>query len=117
MKVVPNGGLNLSVLDGWWPEGYDGRNGFAIESTSLGANLEEIDRRDADQLMTVLETEVVPLFYDRDHDNLPRGWIARVKRAIRTMAWRFNTDRMVMDYATRSYLPCADALNADMQMT
>jgi starch phosphorylase len=117
MKVTPNGGLNLSVLDGWWPEGYDGKNGFAVESTSLGANLDEIDRRDSEQLLRVLQDEVVPLFYDRGGDNIPHGWMRRVKRAIRTLIWRFNTDRMVADYTRMCYLPCADALNADMQMT
>ena len=109
--------MNFSVLDGWWPEAYDGHNGFAIESTSLGSDTERIDRRDAVQMMDTLEHEILPLYYERGAGDLPEGWIRRVKRAIHTLAWRFNTDRMVMDYTLNAYLPCAEAANSDMQMT
>ena len=106
-KVVLNGALNLSVLDGWWAEAYDGLNGFAIGCGHIHSSPAVHDARDADALRKVLADEVVPLFYDRDADGLPRAWIARVKRAIRTLGWRFSADRMVMDYVMRAYIPAA----------
>jgi starch phosphorylase len=106
-KVVLNGALNLSVLDGWWAEAYDGLNGFAIGRGEVHSSATVHDARDAEALRTVLAEEVVPLFYDRDADGLPRAWIARVKRAIRTLGWRFSAHRMVMDYVTRAYIPAA----------
>jgi glycogen phosphorylase len=114
MKVVLNGGLNLSVLDGWWAEAYDGLNGFAIGLGETHAAPEVQDWRDADALYHTLEKEVLPLYYDRDHDGLPRAWIARMKRAIRTLGWRFNADRMVMDYVRECYLPAAGGLSCEM---
>jgi starch phosphorylase len=106
--------LNLSVLDGWWAEAYDGSNGFAIGMGEVHSSPEVQDRRDAEALMHTLETEVIPLFYHRDRDGLPRSWIARMKRAIRTLGWRFNADRMVMDYVRECYLPAAGGLSCDM---
>jgi starch phosphorylase len=113
-KVVLNGGLNLSVLDGWWAEAYDGGNGFAIGQGETHSSPEFEDRRDADALYRTLENEVIPLYYDRDYDGLPRAWIARMKRAIRNLGWRFNADRMVMDYVRTCYLPAAGGLSCDM---
>lgn len=113
-KVVLNGGLNLSVLDGWWGEAYDGSNGFAIGLGETHSSPEIQDRRDAAALYRVLEEEVISLYYDRDFSGLPRGWIARMKRAIRTLGWRFNADRMVMDYVQKCYLPAAGGLSSDM---
>ena len=112
-KVVLNGALNLSVLDGWWAEAYDGLNGFAIGRGEVHSSAMVHDARDADALRHVLAEEVVPLFYDRDADGLPRAWIARVKRAIRTLGWRFNANRMVMDYVTRAYIPAAGGSSSD----
>ena len=97
-KVVLNGGLNLSVLDGWWAEAYDGLNGFAIGTGRTHSNMDVHDSRDGEDLYRVLRDEVIPLYYQRDRDGLPRGWIKRMKRTIRTLGWRFNADRMVMDY-------------------
>ena len=114
-KVLLNGGLNLSVLDGWWAEAYDGANGFAIGRGEAHTSPEAHDRRDADELLRVLADEVVPLFYDRDPDGVPRAWTARMKRAIHTLGWRFNADRMVMDYVRLCYLPAAGGLSSDMQ--
>jgi glycogen phosphorylase len=111
-KVVLNGGLNMSILDGWWAEAYDGQNGFAIGRGETHSNTEVHDHRDAVALMRVLKDEVIPLYYDRDKDGLPRKWIARMKRAIRTLGWRFSADRMVMDYVTRSYIPAAGGTSA-----
>ena len=114
-KVLLNGGLNLSVLDGWWAEAYDGANGFAIGRGEAHTSPEAHDRRDAEELLRVLADEVVPLFYDRDPDGVPRAWTARMKRAIHTLGWRFNADRMVMDYVRLCYLPAAGGLSSDMQ--
>ena len=113
-KVLLNGGLNLSVLDGWWAEAYDGTNGFAIGVGEAHSSPEAHDRRDADELLRVLAEEVVPLYYDRDPDGVPRAWTARMKRAIHTLGWRFNADRMVMDYVRLCYLPAAGGLSSDM---
>jgi len=106
-KVVLNGGLNLSVLDGWWAEAYDGLNGFALGRGETHSSPDIHDMRDALALAKVLRDEVVPLYYDRDRDGLPREWIARVKRGIRTLGWRFSADRMVMDYVLSAYIPAA----------
>src|SRR4029078_2058759 len=88
-KVVLNGGLNCSILDGWWAEAYDGGNGFAIGNGRTHVNQEIQDERDAKDLMKVLRNEVIPLYYDRDDDDLPLDWIARMKRSVRTLGWRF----------------------------
>jgi starch phosphorylase len=106
-KCIFNGVLNCSILDGWWAEGYDGSNGFAIGKGEIHANPDLQDERDAQALFDVLERELVPLYYARDAEGLPRGWIRRVKHAIRTLAWRYNADRMVKDYVLQCYLPAA----------
>src|SRR6187431_3506487 len=116
-KVVLNGGLNLSILDGWWAEAYDGKNGFAIANGVTHANQDIQDQRDNESLLEVLRNEVVPLYYQRDADGLPRGWIRRMKRAVKTLGWRFNADRMVMDYVTLSYVPAAGGTSAQMPQT
>jgi starch phosphorylase len=113
-KVVLNGGLNLSVLDGWWAEAFDGTNGFAIGMGEAHTAIDVHDRMDADALYEVLRDEVVPLYYQRDVDALPRGWIARMKSAISTLGWRFNANRMVMDYVTKCYVPAAGGTSSDM---
>ena len=113
-KVVLNGGLNLSVLDGWWAEAYDGMNGFAIGTGRTHSNMDVHDRRDGEDLYRALRDEVIPLYYNRDRDGLPRGWIKRMKRTIRTLGWRFNADRMVMDYTLKCYVPAAGGTSSDM---
>jgi starch phosphorylase len=115
-KVVLNGGLNLSVLDGWWAEAYDGSNGFAIGAGRTHSNAGLHDARDGEELYRVLREEVIPLYYQRDLDGLPRGWIKRVKKAIRSLGWRFNADRMVMDYTLKCYVPAAGGTSGDMRM-
>jgi starch phosphorylase len=102
-KVAINGGLNLSVLDGWWLEGYDGTNGFAIGDLSEDPEIEATDARDAESLYHALEQEVVPLYYDRDADRIPHRWVAMMKRSIETLAPAFNSDRMVREYADKIY--------------
>jgi len=114
-KVLLNGGLNFSILDGWWAEAYDGTNGFAI-GHGQGHSVPAVqDERDHAALIATLTGEVVPLFYDRDASGLPRNWIARQKSALRSLGWRFNSDRMVMDYVMNSYLPAAGALSCQMR--
>jgi glycogen phosphorylase len=113
-KVLLNGGLNFSILDGWWAEAYDGRNGFAIGTGQTHSAPAVQDERDHRALIETLTGQVIPLYYDRDASGLPRRWIARQKAAMRTLGWRFNADRMVMDYVMTSYLPAAGGLSCLM---
>lgn len=99
MKSAANGGLNLSVLDGWWAEGFDGTNGWGF-----GEHFSS-DEADADTLYRLLESEVVPMFYDRDDAGLPRAWIAMMKSAMITGLSEFSTHRMLKDYTEKAYLP------------
>jgi len=115
-KVVLNRGLNLSVLDGWWAEAYDGLNGFAIGKGRTHSNMQMHDKRDGEDLYRVLHDELIPLYYQRDQDGLPRGWIKRMKRTIRTLGWRFNADRMVMDYTLRCYVPAAGGTSSETKV-
>jgi starch phosphorylase len=101
-KVAINGGLNFSVLDGWWLEAYDGDNGFAIGDLSELTD-DEADKREAESLYRVLDEEVVPSYYERDEKGIPRRWIAMMKRSIQTLVPVFSSDRMVAEYAERIY--------------
>jgi glycogen phosphorylase len=114
-KVVLNGGLNLSVLDGWWAEAYDGLNGFAIGNGRTHSRMDVHDSRDGEGLYSTLRNEVIPLYYQRDEDGLPRGWIKRMKRTIGTLGWRFNADRMVMDYTSKCYIPAAGGTSSEIR--
>ncbi len=107
-KAAMNGILNLSILDGWWPEGFDGKNGWAIGNARSFEDDERADAEDADALYAILEREVVPLYYRRDEAGVPHAWLARVKEAVATVAPRFNAQRMVKDYVTRYYAPAAE---------
>jgi starch phosphorylase len=117
-KAAMNGILNLSILDGWWPEGFDGMNGWAIGDGSSnavveGENSEEkIDAADADALYDLLERDVVPLYYQRDSNNVPNAWLERSKDAIATIAPKFSAQRMVQDYVTRYYAPASERFAA-----
>jgi starch phosphorylase len=113
-KAVLNGTLNFSILDGWWAEAYDGTNGFAIGSGQTHAMTSVQDERDHAALLQTLTEQVVPMYFNRDASGLPRDWIARQKNAFRTLAWRFNADRMVMDYVTNAYLPAAGGVSCSM---
>ncbi len=113
-KALLNGVLNFSIPDGWWAEAYDGANGFAIGIGQTHSNIQVQDERDHADLARTLAEEVIPLYYDRDAAGLPRKWIARQKNAIRGLGWRFNADRMVMDYVQNSYLPAALGLSCSM---
>ena len=114
-KAMLNGALNFSILDGWWAEAYDGANGFSIGLGRAHSVTAVQDERDHAALIDTLVNEVVPLYYDRDVNGLPRGWITRQKNALRTMGWRFNADRMVMDYVMNCYLPAASGLACEMK--
>ena len=103
MKASLNGIPNLSILDGWWVEGYNGANGWCIEDREY-AGTEEQDYNDAQALYRILEEEVVPLYYTQDRDGVPRGWVEIMREAIRSNAWRFSTRRMVKEYTTELYL-------------
>lgn len=115
-KVVLNGGLNLSILDGWWAEAYDGMNGFAIGRGRTHLNMDVHDQRDGADLYRVLRDEVIPLYYQRDRDGLPRQWIQRMKRTIKTLGWRFNADRMVMDYCQKCYVPATGGISSEIRL-
>ena len=94
-KVSVHGGLNLSVLDGWWREGYDGTNGWAIGGDDHPADEAAQDKADLESLYRTLSRNIVPLFFERDSRGIPRGWIAKIRRAVQTLVPRYNTDRMV----------------------
>ncbi|MDR1840632.1 MAG: alpha-glucan family phosphorylase [Holophagales bacterium] len=114
MKAVMNGALHISILDGWWVEGYDGQNGFAIGNGEIHANQDIQDQRDSEALYKLLEEVVVPMYYQRNAQGIPLAWIQRMKRSIRTLSWRFNADRMLIDYARNCYLPASCSNTAQM---
>lgn len=102
-KSAMNGGLNFSILDGWWIEGYNEVNGFSIGELNVGEDQEAVDREDAESLYRVLETEIVPAFYAKDANGLPTEWIRRMKDALATLTPQFSSDRMVTDYLEKIY--------------
>ncbi len=103
-KVAMNGGLNFSILDGWWIEGYNEINGFSIGVLrDKVADETLIDQQDADSLYEVLEKQIVPCFYKKDSNNLPVDWIARMRNSIQTLTFQFSSDRMVKDYFEKIY--------------
>jgi starch phosphorylase len=107
MKVIPNGGLNLSVLDGWWVEAFelDPNVGWAIGKGEEYEDTTYQDEVEANALYNMLEKEIIPLFYDRGTDNLPRGWINKMKTSMIELAPIFNTNRMVQEYTEKCYVP------------
>jgi starch phosphorylase len=107
MKAAVNGAVNLSVLDGWWDEGYTGDNGWAIGGRETNPDEATQDHADAMDVYRILEEEVVPLYYDRDAAGLPSGWISLMRRSIASTIWRFSTTRMLRQYIEEMYLPAA----------
>ncbi|MCX8070868.1 MAG: alpha-glucan family phosphorylase [Candidatus Binatia bacterium] len=101
MKVALNGGLNLSVLDGWWDEAFDGENGWGIRSPEADPHTQ--DEHDTRVLAELLQHEVIPLFYERDATGLPRRWLAKVKRSLRTLVGHFSANRMLREYVALLY--------------
>ena len=110
MKLLANGGLNLSILDGWWDEAYDREVGWAIGSGEEYDNQEYQDQVESEALYHILENDVVPLFYDRDAAGIPRGWLAKMKASMKRLSPVFSTNRMVAEYAERFYFPAANRL-------
>jgi glycogen phosphorylase len=115
MKAVLNGTLNCSTLDGWWDEAYDPSVGFAVGDGSVHVDAAVQDERDAAAVLDVLENEVVPLYYHRDERGIPRAWLRRVKTALARLGYRYNSDRMVADYATMLYAPAAGTVSAEVR--
>jgi starch phosphorylase len=105
MKAGINGALNFSILDGWWREAYNGRNGWAIGEDREPDAPEIQDPADVESLYSTLENEIIPVYYERDAAGVPREWIERVKESIRTVTPQFSTRRMVKEYVQRLYLP------------
>ena len=104
-KAGCHGCLNLSIMDGWWREGFDGTNGFAIGDDSHPSSIEAQDKQDSANLYRVLTEEVIPCFFERDAAGIPRRWIKMIRRAMVTLVPQFNTWRMVQDYTRKYYLP------------
>jgi glycogen phosphorylase len=107
MKAAANGALNLSILDGWWAEGYHPDVGWAIGSGEEYEDLGYQDEVESQSIYNLLEKSIIPLFYERGRDNLPRDWIEMMKRSMQTLASRFNSHRMVQDYVHHFYFPLA----------
>ncbi|MEN9677561.1 MAG: hypothetical protein RIS76_3457 [Verrucomicrobiota bacterium] len=105
MKTTPHGCLNLSILDGWWREDFDGTNGFGIGPDSQPDDVQEQDRVDSANLYKVLTEEVLPTFFNRDANGIPRHWVAKMRRAMVTLAAKYSTWRMVQEYTQKYYLP------------
>ena len=103
MKVPPNGGLNFSILDGWWDEAYDGQNGWAIGYREEYTDLEYQDEVESNALYNVLENEIIPLYYERGRDDIPRQWVTAMKWSMQTVCPQFSTNRMVADYFNKFY--------------
>lgn len=104
-KVPLNGGLNCSILDGWWEEGYDGKNGWAIGKATAGLSEAEQDRADARTLYDVLEKEVIPSYYRRNREGLPPQWLKQAKASMASLIPQFNTATMVKNYVEKLYVP------------
>ncbi|HET6566777.1 MAG TPA: alpha-glucan family phosphorylase [Rhodothermales bacterium] len=106
-KVGVHGGLNVSILDGWWPEGYDGKNGWPIGTDASAEYMDpdEQDDQDAALLYNVLEREVIPAFYERDEQGIPTRWTARMRHAMAVLPYQFSAERMVADYIEQMYQP------------
>jgi starch phosphorylase len=109
MKLLVNGGLHCSTLDGWWDEAYQPGLGWAIGTRSDGHDPEAVDPADAEALYDVLEHEIAPMFYDRDDDDIPRRWLEQVRASMTTLTPIFSSDRMVKQYVEECYLPAARA--------
>ncbi|HEV8455230.1 MAG TPA: alpha-glucan family phosphorylase [Gemmatimonadales bacterium] len=105
MKAALNGVPQLGTIDGWWEEGYDGSNGWAIPKPSGTEEVEAQDASDAEHLYRLLEEDIVPLYYARDANGVPLGWVDRMRNAIRVAGARFTARRMVLEYTERFYLP------------
>jgi starch phosphorylase len=109
MKASMNGGLNVLILDGWWPEGFNGENGWVIGDTTELESFETQDRRDAEALYDVLEQQVLPCFFERDAKDLPNRWLKMSWDAIQSVSGPFSSQRQVSDYARYLYKPALES--------
>jgi starch phosphorylase len=107
MKAAANGVLNFSILDGWWCEGYNEENGWSIGSINQYPSREEQDDAESQSIYETLENEIIPLFFSKTRDDIPRGWIKRMKRSMQTLCPVFNTNRMIEEYVENFYIPCS----------
>jgi glycogen phosphorylase len=103
-----NGAVNVSVLDGWWDEGWTGDNGWAIGGRETNPDEGAQDWSDAQDLYRLLEEEIVPCYYERDEKGLPATWVEQMRRSMASTLWRFSTTRMLHDYVEQMYLPAAE---------
>ena len=106
-KAALNGALNCSILDGWWDEMFDGVNGWAISSAESVADLGHRDEVEANSLFELLETQILPLYYERRGGRFPREWVGRIKVSLRTLGPKVMASRMVRDYLNEMYEPTA----------
>jgi starch phosphorylase len=113
MKAAQNGVPNVSVLDGWWDEGFEGDNGWAIGTRETDPDEAAQDWRDAQDLYRILEEQIVPAYYERDADGLPQGWLKVMRRAMASGLWRFSSTRMLHEYTESLYLPTGAAPAVD----
>ncbi len=113
MKAALNGGLNFSILDGWWREGFNNHNGWSIGSDAEYTNPEEQDAADAQSIYETLENQIVPLFYERDAESIPAEWLKMVKENMRTLTPQFSLRRMLKEYVTDYYLPSIEGKKRD----
>jgi starch phosphorylase len=104
MKVTIHGGLNLSIMDGWWREGYNGKNGWKIGDDQNDSDLETQDERDFDGLIHVLSESIIPEFYNQDEHGIPHIWLKRIRNAMQSLLSQFSTDRMVGEYVQKCYI-------------
>jgi starch phosphorylase len=100
-----NGVLNVSVLDGWWYEGFNGNNGWAIGDVPENLEAQHDDSSDAESLYRLLEEQIVPLYYDRDQNGIPHGWVRMAKESLRSIVPQYSARRMLKEYTTRMYVP------------
>jgi starch phosphorylase len=107
MKAALNGALNLSILDGWWTEFYDGENGWAIPSADAAGDSAERDALEAGALYDLIEHQIAPRFYDRDGDGIPTAWVAQIRHTLATLSSPLSAERMVREYVERLYIPAA----------
>jgi starch phosphorylase len=112
MKAAMNGAVNVSVLDGWWDEGWVGDNGWAIGGREMNPDEGAQDWSDAQDLYRIFEDEIVPRYYDRNEHGLPTAWVDTMRRSMASALWRFSTTRMLHDYVDKMYLPAATSARA-----
>ncbi len=117
MKAAANGAVNVSVLDGWWDEGWTSDNGWAIGGRDTDSNEAAQDWADAMDLYRILETEVAPRYYDRDRQGTPLAWIETMRASIASTIWRFSTTRMLHEYTEQLYLPAAGVTTSGAKAT